>query len=923
MAAGVVVAAGGGAANAAPISPGNVVVYRVGPSAGGLLNTGAEVFVDEYTPAGALVQSIPLNSVGAAPKLVASGTATSEGLLTVSPSGQFVVITGYNSTIPAAAALPGSAGAAVNRSVGVIPINTGVPGISLFPDFAGGNNPRSAATNNGVNLWMTGGTGGVRYATFGAGVSTQINAPATLGNLRQVNIFSGQLFASTQSGAGGNTISLGTVGAGLPTVPPAAFAVLPGPAPINALPAAGSSSRFAFSLVDATPLVAGDDVLYIADDEVGLSKFSLVGGAWVLNGVVGGNADDFRGVSAITVPGGAIAVFATRRGGSGAAGGGELVRLDDLAGYNGAFIAAPVSLSVAPANVAFRGVGVIPGGACCFATGCTLVTAPNACNGTFLGNGSTCDQCPPQGGACCLPSGLCSITPTQTVCLSQGGVYQGDGVLCIPDPCPAPELGACCFPDGVCQIRLAVNCDIAGGLWLGAGTGCNPNPCRGACCPNDGACTITAPGQCVGEFQGIGTTCQPDPCAVVISGACCRPDGTCVQVPTAGECPSPSVYLGDGTVCGVDPCPITFGACCTPNQTCVQTSEAQCLQGGGTFYPAQSCANTNCDQGACCRPDGTCGIFTVPAQCVQGGGVFQGFGTVCVPNPCPTPQDGACCRPDGTCVLVTSPTACNGVFLGFGSVCGPETCKGACCLPDGSCFTAPPIGCTAGNFQGIGTTCLPNPCPQPSGACCLPDGTCLQVPGPAACNGTFIGFGSTCATVVCRGACCFPDGTCAVTAPAQCAGDFQGIGTACVPSPCPVVTVTCCNQQTGACAIRVGPCLIGEAQIATGPCLPNPCPQPAGVCCAGAACFVIPQAQCGNLPFSQFVITALTCPGTPTQPCCRADFNKSGVITVQDLFDFLQAYFNNSPLADANASGTLTVQDLFDFLQYYFQGGCP
>jgi len=53
---------------------------------------------------------------------------------------------------------------------------------------------------------------------------------------------------------------------------------------------------------------------------------------------------------------------------------------------------------------------------------------------------------------------------------------------------------------------------------------------------------------------------------------------------------------------------------------------------------------------------------------------------------------------------------------------------------------------------------------------------------------------------------------------------------------------------------------------------------------------------------------------------CRADFNGSGSTTVQDIFDFLAAYFGNSPTADVNLSGAISVQDVFDFLAAYFSG---
>ncbi len=51
-----------------------------------------------------------------------------------------------------------------------------------------------------------------------------------------------------------------------------------------------------------------------------------------------------------------MTLFATRKGGSAAAGGGELVSIVDTSGYNGAFAATPVLLSTATANTAFRGV---------------------------------------------------------------------------------------------------------------------------------------------------------------------------------------------------------------------------------------------------------------------------------------------------------------------------------------------------------------------------------------------------------------------------------------------------------------------------------------------------------------------------------------------------------------------------------------
>jgi hypothetical protein len=43
---------------------------------------------------------------------------------------------------------------------------------------------------------------------------------------------------------------------------------------------------------------------------------------------------------------------------------------------------------------------------------------------------------------------------------------------------------------------------------------------------------------------------------------------------------------------------------------------------------------------------------------------------------------------------------------------------------------------------------------------------------------------------------------------------------------------------------------------------------------------------------------------------------------VQDIFDFLTAYFAGDLRADFNHSGAISVQDIFDFLAAYF-AGCP
>ncbi len=92
-----------------------------------------------------------------------------------------------------------------------------------------------------------------------------------------------------------------------------------------------------------------------------------------------------------------------------------------------------------------------------------------------------------------------------------------------------------------------------------------------------------------------------------------------------------------------------------------------------------------------------------------------------------------------------------------------------------------------------------------------------------------------------------------------------------------------------------------------------------GACCSGSTCAAVVSADCAGANQS-FAGVGTTCnaPGS-TAPCCRANFNQVGGLSVQDIFDFLSAYFAGSAQADFNGGG-LSVQDIFDFLAQYFAG---
>ncbi len=53
---------------------------------------------------------------------------------------------------------------------------------------------------------------------------------------------------------------------------------------------------------------------------------------------------------------------------------------------------------------------------------------------------------------------------------------------------------------------------------------------------------------------------------------------------------------------------------------------------------------------------------------------------------------------------------------------------------------------------------------------------------------------------------------------------------------------------------------------------------------------------------------------------CPADFNCDAVANSADFFDYITAFFDESPSADFNADGSVGSQDFFDFLSSFFAG---
>jgi hypothetical protein len=291
-------------------------------------------------------------------------------------------------------------------------------------------------------------------------------------------------------------------------------------------------------------------------------------------------------------------------------------------------------------------------------------------------------NCQPGVGACCSPSGTCSVI-AQTDCANAGGTYQGDGSTCSGVTCPQPQ-GACCFPNGFCGIAGQQDCVGAGGTFAGAGTVCGSN-----------------------------NTCP--------LGGCCLADGTCIGNVTQSQCTAQGgTFRGVGTDCSTA-CPPPNGACCAANGFCFQTSQANCVGSGGTFYGAGVACGTGstCPIGACCMPDGSCTPNVSAAGCANAGGTYHGNGSTCASANCPQPN-GACCSSNGFCFITSSATCAGsgGTWAGPGTTCAdnngngqPDVCEPRC---DGADFNCDgDVGTDAdieSFFACIGGNCPAAPC---------------------------------------------------------------------------------------------------------------------------------------------------------------------------------------------------------------------
>lgn len=330
--------------SAAGFASGDIVVVRVGAGTSVLSNAATEVFLDEYTPSGTLVQSValPISNAGTNRRVTMSGTATSEGALALSADGRYLSLAGFDAD-PGTAAIAATSTTTTNRVVARVDGNGSVDSSTAISDAFTGADIRAAVTDDGSRFWAVGANGGVRLTAFGSsGSTTQINSAAPT-NLRVAGIANGQLYVST----GSAPMGVYAVGSGLPTTGGQTPALL-----------TGVPSPYGFVAFDRDPVVAGIDTLYVADDSAspngGIVKFSFDGTTWTARGSFRPAGSGARGLTGAVTPSG-VTLYATTTTN-------QLVNVSDSSAFDATIAATSTTLQSAAANTAFRGVAFAPSG---------------------------------------------------------------------------------------------------------------------------------------------------------------------------------------------------------------------------------------------------------------------------------------------------------------------------------------------------------------------------------------------------------------------------------------------------------------------------------------------------------------------------------------------------------------------------------
>lgn len=315
----------------AQFTSGNLAVSKVDGQAAALSSSAAQASLMQFDKvnvgqAGSTIVLFPSTAGGQ--MLTNSGSATSEGHLSLSTNGQFLSYQGYNAAF-------GTATVSTAAGIGRVHAQVDAAGNVVYTNFTDGftNNSIRSSFIDGSTFYAggTGTGGGVRQGTIGAGTTTQISG--TLANARVVQFYNGLPYFTAQSGA--------FIG-------------------LNVINPTGTSTNL-FTYTSANPYgfyFVDSNNVFVADEgaSVGIQRFTFNGTSWVQSGQVlvtnaaGANVG-VRGLAGETISGVTNLYAITAESASN-----RLIKISDALGGS----QAQSTLATAGTNTLFRGVALTP-----------------------------------------------------------------------------------------------------------------------------------------------------------------------------------------------------------------------------------------------------------------------------------------------------------------------------------------------------------------------------------------------------------------------------------------------------------------------------------------------------------------------------------------------------------------------------------
>jgi len=246
-------------------------------TAGSASKGGSAVTLAEYGIDGTPGTSVAIPATGATPLQMAAGSGGSEGFLTRSPDGTYLVLAGYSTSATGIADITATDAVGTPRVVFKVAANGNYSQVGSSSSFYSGNDIRGAISD-GTNYWAAGASGatdGIDY--FGPSTATAL---ATGVKAYGLQLFNNQIYFSTQKT---NTVTpsfgIYALGSGMPT----SGSITP-----TLLISIGTATPEDFSINPTT------DVCYIAINlntaAGGIQKWTKTAGTWSLAYTLGTGA---------------------------------------------------------------------------------------------------------------------------------------------------------------------------------------------------------------------------------------------------------------------------------------------------------------------------------------------------------------------------------------------------------------------------------------------------------------------------------------------------------------------------------------------------------------------------------------------------------------------------------------------------------